>query len=219
MSIIQSQITGVSTWVDNVERNLEEKIANSDIVNVISLEEHFGEIIDGKVTERIMSGNVSPIPSSELNDTRKGMDDLWKEIKLIQDKVEKRVSSSNVVLTSEAVTDLLWGANSALSRQFPKFKLDREVHQTKLLKRFNQALPKNWEDSKKIEFAVGYLLGEASEWGTVNIENFSSWEDFQKKFKENYWSASAQEKLISDPWDPGGVIYSLGTLHSELRAE
>lgn len=61
------------------------------------------------------------------------------------------------------------------------------------------------------------ISGDAAEWGSAHADEFESWADFQDKFKNKYWSASTQEKVMIELADPEYYNNSWGSIKKYLE--
>lgn len=215
--IINKTMIDTVNKVNNLEtaRNFSELC--SPVTDANDWEQRVEGIVNRKVDEKLLNSTSGDDKSVESEAFTHQLDKLWDELKKTRDELKSRSfnSDNGTNITSSENPLLPSGIN--LSKQLPKFVPNGDIHPQHFLKVFDRTLPTKWDDATKIDFTLCYLKGEAAEWGNNHADEFQSWNDFKTKFKDQYWSTSAQKRMKIELADPPYYSKKEGSIKHYLQ--
>lgn len=206
---VKEQVSEACTRIDSLEnfRDFVEVFGGPQVSP--DLGSKMKELID----ERVKASQLTVTTNNDDQVLKDQIEELRQELASTKEEIEKTIHPKVITFNTDNISEgFCIGNGYNLSKSFPKFQAEGNVHPTHFLRVFSRSLPSNWKDNQKIDFAMGYLVGEALEWASAHAEEFDSWEDFKVKFKERYWSSHAQEKLKMELLDPKYFNNSWGSI-------
>lgn len=167
-------------------------------------------LVEGSANDNILTNNYSTANMAR-NDSRTNSKISCNDHVVI----EKILTNDNAVAASSSRCEIVplrtnhechrycgLPGNVEMLTKVPTFNPEEGIHPVIFLRAIECSFAPNWTEQRKIQFVIGQLEGNATEWAILNRSEFKTWIEFTTLFKEKYWSKGEQQRLTLELLDP-----------------